>query len=78
MVVRFDLVRHHSSHKMDGGLHPLMFNSLVLIDKVSRITDGTRDTRVGGRLRGPLAIPARVNQAITTYSKKVGDPPELP
>lgn len=36
LVMRLHLVRHHSSHKMDCGLHALVLDLLVFVDEMAR------------------------------------------
>lgn len=51
VVTRFDLVSHQACHEMDCGLHPLVLDSLIFIDEVSRITDGSGHTWIRGSLK---------------------------
>lgn len=42
-----DWIAHHTSHQVNGGLHPLVLNLGIIVDKVSGSTDCTGNARIG-------------------------------
>lgn len=78
VIAGFDFVGDESRHEVDGGLHTLVFDLLVLVDEVARGANDTGNGGIRGSLGAVLIKMPLICSVRWTYPEEVRNPAELP